>query len=120
VNVSSVAVPPAETKEAPKNMVAVATEKPVQEVVKPTLPPYEIIIGKLDEIDPRTLGKLMIELMDKVDLTIVHGDKDTQDIVVKLCSGLGVAWKPISEVHRGKKVLTRCQAGEKPVFGATL
>ena len=120
--------PPPKVEEAPKNMVSVATEKPVQEVVKPTLPPFEIVIGKLDEIDPRALGKLMIELMDKVDLTIVHGDKDTQDVVVKLCAGLGVAWTPVQgpdnapifDKYVGKKVLTRCQAGEKPVFGATL
>ena len=120
--------PPAKVEEAPKNMVSVATEKPVQEVVKPTLPPYEIIIERLDEIDPRALGKLMIELMDKVDLTIVHGDKNTQDIVVKLCAGLGVAWTPVRgpdnapifDRYVGKKVLTRCQAGEKPVFGETM
>ena len=92
------------------------------------MPPFEIVIGNLDEIDPRALGKLMIELMDKVDLTIVHGDKDTQDVVVKLCAGLGVAWTPVQgpdnapifDKYVGKKVLTRCQAGEKPVFGATL
>ena len=115
-------------EEAPKNMVAIATEKPIEEVAKKPLPPYEIVIEKLDEIDPRTLGKLMIGLMDKVDLTIVHGDKDTQDIVVKLCAGLGVAWKPekgpdnapIFPAHVGKKVLTRCQPGEKPVFGAVV
>ena len=95
---------------------------------EPSLPPFEIIIMNLDEIDPRALGKLMIELMDKVDLTIVHGDKDTQDIVVKLCAGLGVAWTPVQgpdnapifDKYVGKKVLTRCQAGEKPVFGVTL
>jgi hypothetical protein len=107
------------------NMVAVETNEPIADVVKPALPPYELIIESLDDIDPRALGKLMIELMDKVDLTIVHGDKDTQDIVVKLCAGLGVAWKPergpggapIFDEYVGKRCLTRCQAGEKPMFG---
>lgn len=110
--------------EAPKNMVAVATEKPVEEVVKPSKPYFEIVVDGMDNIDPRALGKLMIELMDKVDLTIVHGDENTDDIVCKLCAGLGVAKQPlrchedglIYDQHIGKNKLTSCQAGQKPTF----
>lgn len=110
--------------EAPKNMVAVETEKPVEEVVKPSKPYFEIVVDGMDNIDPRALGKLMIELMNKVDLTIVHGDENTEDIVCKLCAGLGVAKQPlrchedglIYDQHIGKNKLTSCQAGQKPTF----
>ena len=123
------------TKVEPKVVEAEAQEPkpeaPVPEKqVKPTKPQLELVVleSDMDNIDPRSLGKLMIALMDKVDLSIVHGNPSTNDIVVKLCTGLGVAWTPVRgpdnapifDKYRGKKVLTRCQAGEKPVFGAVM
>ena len=114
----------AEAPEPAKNMVAIATTKPIEEVVKPSKPYFEIVVDDMDNIDPRALGKLMIELSDKIDLTIVHGDENTEDIVCKLCAGLGVAKKPlrchedglIYDQHIGKNKLTICQAGQKPTF----
>ena len=112
--------------EAPKPMVAIATTKPAEEVATAQKPKLELVVleSDMDNIDPRSLGKLMLALMDKVDLSIVHGDPSTDDIVVKLCSGLGVARvelcgpnnAPIYDKHVGKKVLKRCQPNEKPVF----
>ena len=126
-----------ENKEPPKELhiVSVWRDKdatpafptPKVEVVEPpsrsTLPPLEIVVEDLSDIDPRSLGKLMIELKDKVDLTIVHGDATTDDIVVKLCTGLGVnralAYGPdgkFNSAWTGKHKLTRCQPNEKPTF----
>ena len=112
--------------EAPKPVVANVESKPVVETAKPSKPKLELVVleSDMDNIDPRSLGKLMLALMDKVDLSIVHGDPNTDDIVVKLCSGLGVARvelcgpnnAPIYDKHVGKKVLKRCQPNEKPVF----
>ena len=91
-----------------------------------TKPKFELVVleSDMDNIDPRSLGKLMIALMDKVDLSIVHGNPSTDDIVVKLCSGLGVTRvdlcgidnASIYDIHFGKKVLKRCQPNEKPEF----
>ena len=90
---------------------------------KQTKPPFEIIVDSLENIDPRALGKLMIELNDKVELTIVHGDIFADDVVVKLCSGLGFRLKQLYDAsgilkreYAGKRKMTRCQAGERPVF----
>ena len=112
--------------EAPKHMVAIATTKPIEEVATTQKPHLELVVleSDMDNIDPRTLGKMMIALMDKVDLSIVHGNPSTDDIIVKLCSGLGVARvdlygpdnAPVYDIHIGKKVLKRCQPNEKPVF----
>lgn len=116
-----------ETTPAPTPKIEVLEEKavvaePVPEA-KPALQPFEIIVDSMDGIDPRSLGKLMLGLKDKVELTIIHGEPDTDDIVVKLCKGLGFTIKPlrdeVGEVfsqYFGKKKLVRCQAGEKPVF----
>ena len=105
-------VEPPTVVEPPKDIVA----KPHLELV--------VLDSDMGNIDPRSLGKLMIALMDKVDLSIVHGNQSTDDIVVKLCSGLGVAKvdlygpdnAPIYDIHIGKKVLKRCQPNEKPEF----
>ena len=90
---------------------------------KPVLKPFEIIVDSMDGIDPRSLGKLMIDLNDKVALTIVHGDIFTDDVVVKLCKGLGFTMKPLYgpdgklyTEYAGKRKLTSCQPGQKPVF----
>lgn len=98
-------------------------EKKVEAPKRTTLPTFEIVVDDMAEIDPRSLGKMMIELKDKVELTIVHGDDSTDDIVTKLCSGLGVnralAYGPDGKVNAewvGKHKLTRCQPGEKPMF----
>ena len=102
-------------------------EVKVVEPPKPTLKPFDIIVDSMDGIDPRALGKLMIELNGKVDLTIVHGDicvgDIAEDIVAKLCKGLGVKQKALrgfdGEVlpqYIGKKKLVKCQAGKKPEF----
>ena len=106
---------------------AVTEEVKVVDPPKPTLPPFDIIVDSMSGIDPRSLGKLMIELKGKVDLTIVHGDicvgDVADDIVAKLCKGLEVKQKAlrgfdgdILPQYIGKKKLTRCQAGEKPEF----
>ena len=97
-----------------------------EKVGESTKPKLELVVLESDmsNIDPRSLGKLMIALMDKVDLSIVHGNPSTDDIVVKLCSGLGVTRvdlcgtdnASIYDIHFGKKVLKRCQPNEKPVF----
>ena len=104
---------------APTPKVVEVVEQPVLS----TLPPLEIVIEDMTNIDPRSLGKLMIELKDKVDLTIVHGDNSTNDIVTKLCDGLEVkralAYGPDGKFNvawMGKNKLTRCQPGEKPIF----
>lgn len=90
---------------------------------KPTKQPFDIIVDSMDGIDPRALGKLMIELNDKVDLAIVHGDIFTDDVVAKLCSGLGFKMKPLYDAsgtvkseYVGKRKLVKCQAGQKPEF----
>ena len=116
----------AEAPEPAKNMVAIATTKPIEEVATAQKPKLELVVleSDMDNIDPRSLGKLLIALMDKVDLSVVHGDPSTDDIVCKLCAGLGVARvdlcgpnnAPIYDKHVGKKVLKRCQPNEKPEF----
>ena len=89
----------------------------------------DIIVDSMDGIDPRSFAKLTVELKNKVDLTVVHGDicvgDIAEDIVAKLCKGLGVKQKAlrgfdgdILPQYIGKKKLTRCQAGEKPEFDA--
>lgn len=92
-------------------------------VVEPKKQPIEFVIDSMDGIDPRALGKLMIELSGKVDLTIVHGEPGCQDIVAKLCSGLGVELKPLrNEIGEllpdwiGRMQMTSCQPGQKPQF----
>jgi hypothetical protein len=122
--VQTIQAPKPNVVEAPKNLAAIATEKPMEEAVKPNKPYFEIVVDGMDNIDPRALGKLMIELMDKVDLTIIHGDENSDDIVCKLCAGLGIAKQPlrchedglIYDQHIGKNKLTSCQAGQKPTF----
>lgn len=120
-----------DSKPAPTPKIEVL-EKPVQEVKvveppKPTLPPFDIIVDSMDGIDPRSFAKLTVELKNKVDLTVVHGDicvgDIAEDIVAKLCKGLGVKQKALrgfdGEVlpqYIGKKKLVKCQAGEKPEF----
>ena len=95
----------------------------VVEPPKPTLKPFDIIVDSMDRIDPRTLGKLMIELKDKLDLTIVHGEIGVEDIVAKLCKGLEVKLNALrgfdGEIlpqYIGKKKLVMCQPGQKPEF----
>ena len=113
----------AKTPEPAKNMVAIATTKPIEEVTKPSKPPFELIVGQMSDIDPRALGKLMLELNDKVDLTVVHGDLFTDDVVVKLCSGLGFKLERLYDEgghvyskYVGKRKIVSCHAGEKPQF----
>lgn len=84
---------------------------------------YELIVDSLKEIDARTFGKLMMEMKKRVgSITVVHGDHDCEDVVVKLCSGLNVPWRPlrndigIEDRWRGKNRLSRLQPGEKPSF----
>lgn len=93
-------------------------EKPVA-----SLPSFELIVDSMDGVDPRTLGKLMVELKNKVDLTIVHGEIGVDDVVARLCKGLGVNLRSLrgfdNEVlpqYIGKRKLVGCQAGQKPVF----
>ena len=89
----------------------------------PMLQPFDLIVDSLDNIDPRSLGKLMIALKDKMDLTMVHGEIGVDDIVARLCKGLGVNLRSLrgfdNEIlpqYIGKRKLVGCQAGQKPVF----
>ena len=99
-------------KEEPKE------EKPVEPQT------FDIVVDELDNIDPRSLGKLMIELKSKdIPLRIVHGKYDTDDIVSRLCKGLEVPIWPLRDasgfvmkVNSGKRKLDCCKPGEKPVF----
>lgn len=84
---------------------------------------YELIVDSLKEIDARTFGKLMMKMKKRVgSITVVHGDHDCEDVVVKLCSWLNVPWRPlrndigIEDRWRGKNRLSRLQPGEKPSF----
>jgi hypothetical protein len=77
----------------------------------------------MEGIDPRALGKLMLELNDKVELTVVHGDLFTDDVVVKLCQGLGLRLERLYDEggqvysrYVGKRKIVSCHAGEKPQF----
>jgi hypothetical protein len=111
------------------------TEKKPTEVQKPAADASEakdnsnnkfmLVIDRMEDgrIDPRALGKLMIELNGKVDLVVVHGDISTDDVVVKLCNGLGFEWRQLYDAsgkvfpeYVGRKVLVGCQAGQKPEF----
>ena len=108
---------------APQPKVEVVEEPVEVKEIEPPKPKYEIIVDSLDNIDPRAFAKLMLELKDKVDLTIVHGGNSTDDVVVKLCNGLGFKLKKLYNSDEklyteyvGKKKLVSCQAGQKPVF----
>ena len=119
-------------KDQPLHIVSVWKEdatpapEPKVEVVEPPKPEkkqFEVIVDGMDNIDPRALGKLMIELSDKVDLTIVHGKPGCDDIVAKLCNGLGVKMKNlydfdgcICDDYIGLMKMSTCQAGQKPTF----
>jgi hypothetical protein len=108
---------------APQPKVEVV-ETPVEvKENEPPKPKYEIIVDSLDNIDPRAFAKLMLELKDKVDLSIVHGDNSTDDVVVKLCNGLGFKLKELYNSDKklyteyvGKKKLVSCQPGQRPEF----
>ena len=86
-----------------------------------------LVVDDFSDIDPRTFGKLIVQLHKlKPDLTVVHGSSSTDDIIVKLCKGLGVDWTPLREddgnvieKYAGRNKLVRCQAGEKPQFELT-
>ena len=89
----------------------------------PWLQPVDLIVDSLDNIDPRALGKLMIALKDKMDLTVVHGNAATDDVVVKLCNGLGFKLRQLYDAsgkvfpeYVGRKVLVGCRDGQKPEF----
>ena len=113
--------PRIEILERPVNQTEGSVEEP-----RPGLKPFELIVDSMEGIDPRALGKLMIELGNKVDLTVVHGDMNLQttpDIVYKLCEGLDVKWTNLRETdgtlkenYIGKKKMVTCQAGQKPEF----
>ena len=112
-----------ESEKKKKEDRPVEAEPASTEPPKPGKTPFELVVGQLDGIDPRALGKLMIELNDKVDLTIVHGDIFTDDVVVKLCSGLGFKLKQLYDAsgklfpeYVGKMKLVGCKAGQKPAF----
>lgn len=106
------------SKSTPPPPTIEVLEKPVA-----VLPSFELIVDSMDEIDPRTLGKLMVGLKSKVDLTMVHGEIGVDDIVARLCKGLGVNLRSLrgfdNEIlpqYIGKRKLVGCQAGQKPVF----
>lgn len=120
---SAIVVDAPKPVEEPNPMAAISTTNPIEEVTRPSKPKFEIVVDGMDNIDPRTLGKMMIELVDKVDLTIIHGEIGVDDIVAKLCNGLGAKLNALKgfdgEVlpqHIGKKRLVKCQAGQKPEF----
>ena len=89
--------------------------------------PFQLIMDDISGIDPRTLGKLMIELKKKdVGVEVVHGDEwlyKKPDVVYKLCEGLEVKLNKfknldgsIVEKYMGRSKLVRLQPGEKPSF----
>lgn len=98
----------------------------LDEPEKPATPPpmFDIVVDEMDNIDPRSLGKLMVELKAKnVPLRIVHGQYDTDDVVDRLCRGLQVPRWPLRDASgfviktfNGTRKLNYCKAGEKPGF----
>ena len=97
----------------------VETQKP-----ESTQDAFDIVVDEMDNIDPRSLGKLMVELKSKnIPLRIVHGQYDTDDVVDRLCKGLQVPRWPLRDANgfvmkgnAGKRKLNYCKAGEKPGF----
>lgn len=92
----------------------------------PSKPKHELIVDSIEDIDPRTFGKLIAELGKRVELTVVHGDEhlyNNPDVVYNLCKGLKVNWTNLKnidgEVDRayvGKRKMVSCQPGQKPRF----
>lgn len=89
--------------------------------------PYQLIIDDISDIDPRTLGKLMIELKNKgIEVAVVHGDEwlyKNPNIVYKLCQGLEIPLSKLKnldgsmvEKYMGRNKLVRLQPGEKATF----
>lgn len=108
---------------------AIPTTKPVNPQSAPITPPTKptqktLIVDGLNEIDPRTFGQLMMKLHKMIpELVVVHGDETTGDVIVKLCQGLGVEWRPLRDLsgavigeYSGKTKLVHCQPGDKPRF----
>ena len=85
---------------------------------------YELIIDELEQIDPRTFGRLMIEMKSKlpIPLVIVHGDEGCDDIIAKLCGGLDIQMRKLYNggvmigTYSGKNKLVKCQPSSKPEF----
>ena len=88
----SVPSPEPKVVEEPKSIEPIEPIEPIEEVATTQKPHLELVVleSDMDNIDPKSLGKLMIALMDKVDLTVIHGEIGVDDIVAKLCKGLGV------------------------------
>ena len=93
------------------------------EEVKPTKPKLDFIVDAMGNIDPRALGKLMIALKERSELTIVHGNDGCEDIVKRLCDGLGCKLTPLYDGNGtmmtkwcGRKKLVKCQPEQKPEF----
>ena len=101
--------------------------KPQYENPRPKVtPPKDIVwvVDEINDIDPRTFGRLIMELKSKlpIPLTIVHGDEGCDDIICKLCRALDINMKKLYnggvmiEEYVGKKKLVKCKPNSKTEF----
>ena len=115
----------AEETNVEKTTVVETSKSESTSVVEPQNPKeYELIIDELEQIDPRTFGRLMIEMKSKlpIPLVIVHGDEGCDDIIAKLCGGLDIQMRKLYNggvmigTYSGKNKLVKCQPSSKPEF----
>lgn len=113
-----------ETVEKPTRVDETPSAEPT-EIEPPKPREYELIVDELnDNIDPRTLGRLMMELKSKlpIPLIVVHGDNGCDDIIARLCGGLEISLRMLYNggvmigTYFGKNKLVRCQPSSKPEF----
>ena len=115
-------------KSAEKDTPPSEKAAPVENIETPASEPepkkmFDLAVDGMEGIDPRTLGKMMIEFTTKgVPLRILHGQFGEEDIVVKLCEGLSVPWMPLRDAsgfvmpkHKGKPKLAGFRDGT-PTF----
>ena len=107
-------------QEIPDPMVEEVKNTPIS----PHPTTFELIVDKMDEIDPKSFAQMIVELKkQKPSLELVHGDGNTVDIVTMLGQRLGISVKPLYsngaliDNYRGKNYLELYKPGEKPVFG---
>lgn len=115
----------AEETTVEKTTVVETSKSEPTSAVEPQNPKeYELIIDELEQIDPRTFGRLMIEMKSKlpIPLVIVHGDEGCDDIIAKLCGGLDIQMRKLYNggvmigTYSGKNKLVKCQPSSKPEF----
>lgn len=115
-NLRKIETPPSEKAAPVENIETPASEPEPKKM-------FDLAVDGIEGIDPRTLGKMMIEFTTKgVPLRILHGQFGEEDIVVKLCEGLSVPWMPLRDAsgfvmpkHKGKPKLAGFRDGS-PTF----